>query len=401
MATQKLTKHIVGNTPAPAKGYIIIWDEKVKGLGIRITANGIRSFVINYRTRKGGVERRHTIGRADRYTVELARKEASAKLRYVDQGGDPVGEDQSARGESTMDDLWDRCEREHWCNGKGWDREAKRLFQVHVSPKLGNRRLKSIGYDDIARIHKDLKPTPIEANHAIAVVSKMLSLAERFGPEGAKWRDLNSNPCGAVERYPTVKRRRYAKPGEIAIIGPILEREAEMDPEGVSFIYLLAFSGARPSEIENGKPEQIERIERDGELVGVLRLDDGKTGPRNVFLPTQAMKVIDRLPKSRKSLAGRMPRRLWDRIRTEANCPDLWARDWRRTFATQALSSGMGLSLIGELLGHASPATTKIYARLMEDPAHAAAAQVAGRMETLFKPAANVVPMHKPDKLAS
>src|SRR5258708_40351999 len=121
----------------------------------------------------------------------------------------------------------------------------------------------------------------------------MRSLAERWG-----WRDTGSNPCQHVERFREVKRRRFATPAEIAKIGPVLDRFAENleHVTGVAFLYILMFSGARPSEIERAKPSQLERIEKDGVAYGVLRVD-GKTGPRNVFLPPQAMRVIDKLPE--------------------------------------------------------------------------------------------------------
>ena len=58
----KLTDAIVKALPAPPSGEKITYDEAVKGFGIRVTAAGARSFVLNYRTRLGR-ERRYTIGR--------------------------------------------------------------------------------------------------------------------------------------------------------------------------------------------------------------------------------------------------------------------------------------------------------------------------------------------------
>jgi hypothetical protein len=37
----------------PKEGYRIVWDDEVKGFGIRITANGAKAFVFNYRTSTG------------------------------------------------------------------------------------------------------------------------------------------------------------------------------------------------------------------------------------------------------------------------------------------------------------------------------------------------------------
>ena len=49
----RLTDSDIKRLEPPAKGNRIIFDDKVSGLGIRITAGGARSFVLNYRTRLG------------------------------------------------------------------------------------------------------------------------------------------------------------------------------------------------------------------------------------------------------------------------------------------------------------------------------------------------------------
>jgi len=57
----RLTDAEIKRLPAPAIGKIITWDAQVTGLGVRVTAAGHRSFVLDYRTR-GGRRRRYTIG---------------------------------------------------------------------------------------------------------------------------------------------------------------------------------------------------------------------------------------------------------------------------------------------------------------------------------------------------
>ena len=41
----KLTKTFVDKVQPPASGYVIHWDDKVPGYGLRVTASGVRSFV--------------------------------------------------------------------------------------------------------------------------------------------------------------------------------------------------------------------------------------------------------------------------------------------------------------------------------------------------------------------
>ncbi|ESZ41161.1 MULTISPECIES: integrase arm-type DNA-binding domain-containing protein [unclassified Mesorhizobium] len=58
---EKLSEAIVKGLAAPANGSRIVYDEETKGFGVRLTATGAKSFILNYRTRKGR-ERRITIG---------------------------------------------------------------------------------------------------------------------------------------------------------------------------------------------------------------------------------------------------------------------------------------------------------------------------------------------------
>ena len=226
-----------------------------------------------------------------------------------------------------------------------------------------------------------MKATPTQANRVLSVAAKMFKLAEKW-----RYRPQHSNPCYLVDnRYKENSRGRYASPAELSRIGPVLDKYATEDPAGVAFLYVLAYSGARPSEVGRATPNMVDDK-------GVLRIAEGKTGKRAVYLPAQALRAMALLPKSRKSLCGRttVPKVLWAKVRKEAKCEGLWARDLRRTFATVALSNGTPIGVVGDLLGHKSAQTTKIYAKLMEDVAHEAAAGTAANMENLF----NAKPSH-------
>jgi integrase len=326
--------------------------------------------------------RRMKLGSYPSMTIKDAREVARSHLLRVALGEDPMGQREKANTEATIDQLWAECEKTVYNRGKDWDREAKRLYEKRLKPKLGKFRCTAVTYARVKEVRDGLRDIPIEANRALAVLSRMLKEALRL-----EWRKADAgNPCLLVERYPERKRTRYASPEELELIGKALDKRIASDLSGVAFLYLLLYSGARPSEIENGKPDQVKRKVVDGHVVGVLRLK-GKTSDetgeeRAVFLPPQAMRVLDMLPPEREHLAGRkrLPRRLWAEVRDEVGCPDLWARDSRRTFASVAFSEDISIHQVGELLGHASIQTTKIYAKLMEKKAHAAAAKTAGLM---------------------
>ena len=106
---------------------------------------------------------------------------------------------------------------------------------------------------------------------------------------------------------------------------------------------------------------------------------------RTIYLPGPVMAILETLPRTSGTLTGiQNPRACWDLIRTKAGCSDLTLHDLRRTFASEALRSGMSLSQIGELLGHASAQTTKTYAWMVDEAAQTAANRVGDRMAGLI-----------------
>ncbi|NNL74686.1 MAG: DUF4102 domain-containing protein [Silicimonas sp.] len=73
----------------PANRNRIIWDDTIKGLGLRVTKGGARSFVLSYRA--DGRKRLMTLARVSEISLEDARKLAGDHLVRVRQGADGAG----------------------------------------------------------------------------------------------------------------------------------------------------------------------------------------------------------------------------------------------------------------------------------------------------------------------
>ena len=359
----------------------IIRDKLIPGLHLRIFPDR-KSYYLYYRT-KTGIERRPKLGDVGTLTLADARSVARKILVEVAAGGDPVADRKAAKAAPTMRELADRYMLDHG-DKKKTGKEDRRLFDRIILPALGSKRVPDVQYEDVKRLHDRMSATPYQANRVLALLSKVFHLAER------PWmlRPLNSNPCQGIKRYREYARRRFASPHELATIGTLLEREAAENPAGVAYLHLLALSGARPSEIERATWDQFDRVTRDGVTAGVLRISEGKTGDRTVFLPPQAVAILARLPRvDGETITGiTAPRKLWERIRTEAGCPDLRMRDLRRTFGVIGLSGGLSAGAIGELLGHRSSQTTKRYIGLIENAAHIAAEETASQLQRMLAP---------------
>ncbi len=68
--------------------------------------------------------------------------------------------------------------------------------------------------------------------------------------------------------------------------------------------------------------------------------------------------------------------KFWERLRKEADLPDVRIHDLRHSFASFGIAEGMSLPMIGALLGHKHVATTQRYAHLADDPIRDAANRI-------------------------
>lgn len=354
----------------------VIWDDKVTGLHLRALQTK-KVFCFYYRN-YADQQRRPTIGEWPTISIEKAREIAKGWAEVVAAGKDPVEQREARAAVPTVAELCDRYMVWSKANKKRWDHDED-YCEKYIKPKMGHLRTDAVVLADIEDLLLGMAETPIQANRVRACLSKMFNLAE-------KWtiRPLNTNPVLHSHRYKERKRRRYAKPEEAVAIFDRLVFYGEQYPEQAAFLWLLIYTGARPIEIANARPEQ-----RTG---SVIVLSDHKTAhstgdDRVIFLPPQAVAVLDKLGKTRDgTITGiQSPRHLWRKILKDTKLQDANLRmyDLRHSFASASLASGQSLSQIGELLGHKSPETTKRYAHLMTELGVAKAAASAGAIDAM------------------
>lgn len=347
-------------------------DASLPGLHLRVTPTR-KSYFLYFRT-KDGVERRPKLGEHGLITLAGARQIAKDMLLQVANGRDPIAERQVRKDAPTVNQLADRYWERHASKQKAKS-DVERHLDTYIRPLLGTKRVIDVVYADAERLHDRVaKQAPVQANRVLATFSTMLGLAERWD-----MRPMGSNPCRRVQRTPERQRRRHMTGEEAPRIAAALLAHAKTAPASVAFIYLLILSGARKSEIGGARWDQLHD--------NVLRLEDSKTGPRDIFLPPQVMDILEKLPRTFGTITGiKNPTPVWQAIRKEAGCTDLRLHDLRRSFASAALSAGLTLGQVGELLGHRSSQTTKGYAYLMQEAATAAVATVADKLEGMMQP---------------
>jgi integrase len=390
---EKLTDQKVRDLQPPEAGHRILYDTEVKGFGVRTTANGIKSFILNYRVARR--ERRYTIGQFPVWKVRAARKEAADKKRDIDRGIDPLTEREEARAALTVSDLVDRYLAEHAAVKKKprSSDEDRRNTRLHVTPNIGKLPVAAVTRDDIARLHNAMRDSPIAANRVLALLSKMFSLAEIWA-----LRPVNSNPCRGIDRFKERHRDRLVTPEELGRLGDALAAHKGYWA-GPAAIRLMALTGMRKSEVLTLRWSDVDMS------LGWARLADSKTGPKTIPLGMPVLSLLAGLPRVEGNPyvlpAARLRRRAgeavvpdpasgaghfiqvqstWEQVTKAAGITDLRLHDLRHGFASVGAMGGDSLFIVGKLLGHRDSQTTQRYSHLAADPLRAVADRISNNV---------------------
>jgi integrase len=403
----KLTDQLLRKLPAPTTGNRITYDrgnDAVRGFGIRVTAGGARSFVLNYVI--GGRERRLTIGAYPEWSATAAREEAKRLKREVDTGHDPLGERVAYREAPTVDELCERYLEEHAAKKRA-AAEDRRMIDRTVRPELGARKVAEITYTDIDRLHRKLTKTsarkktgaPYAANRLLALLSKMFSLSIRWGMR-------SDNPAKGVERNNEERRYRYLSRDELRRLTDALATHSSQS--AANAIRLLLLTGARRGEVLSATWDQFDL------KAGIWTKPSSHTKQKRehripLSAPARQLLAEMRETVSRQAhwqTGGASPylfparsgdgpmadlKSSWTTICCAADLQGLRLHDLRHTYASVLAGAGFSLPLIGALLGHTQAQTTARYSHLADDPMRAATERVGAIVTGNDKPAAEIV----------
>jgi len=383
----RLTDALVRSLIAPATGNKITYDsgkDVVRGFGVRVTASGARSFILNFTV--AGRERRLTIGAYPAWKVATARKEAERLRREeIDRGHDPLGARHAARDAPTVSDLCDRYLAEHAIKKRSVA-DDKSMIRRIVRPELGSRKVASITFTDIDRLHRKMtKETPYQANRLLALLSKMFSLSIR-------WEMRSDNPAKGVERNPEERRYRYLTGDELRRLTEALS--VHPSQIAANAVRLLLLTGARRGEVLSATWDQF-----DLELGIWIKPSSHTKQKREHRVPLSAparqlLAEMKAVAENRATARGREPapyvfparvgdgpmveiKTAWGALCRAAELRGVRTPDLRHTYASVLASAGLSLPVIGALLGHTQPGTTARYAHLFDDPLRAATERVA------------------------
>lgn len=369
-----------------------IWDTEIKGFGVRCQKSH-KSYLL--KCTLNGRQKWITIGKhGSPWTPELARDKARAFLVSVKNGIDPTAASRQSKPGIRVSSLCDRYITEHATPHKkpSSAKTDRQLIENHIRPLLGRIYVDELTTEQVTNFQSDaLKgktapPDPVAvqkkqrggktvrggkgvANRSLALLSKMLNLAEEWG-----YRPKGSNPVSSVKRFKETAKERFLSAVEFERLGSTLddpEVSKKIGPHAVAAIRLLILTGCRLGEVLSLKWIQLDTENR------WFALSDSKTGPKKIHLSQPALDVIRTIPrildnpfviagtKEGKALVNLQ--KPWSVVRQQAKLNDVRMHDLRHSFASSAIMNGVPIKAVGKLLGHASAQTTERYAHLADD----------------------------------
>jgi integrase len=364
--TQALVSRLLGTPPSKGNRRRPHRGGGMGGMEIVCTSSGAAAYCYRYRN-SNGRERYITIGDARAWKLADAEKEYRRLRQLVETGGDPAGERQANREAPTIGELAERFKAEHLPRLRQTTRKDYAYYlDSLILPQLKRIKVAALKHSDVARLHNKIAERgPILANRAVAALGKMLALA-------VKWELRPDNPARGVERRPEHQRRRYLSPQEIARLLVALDQANEQ--VSADAVRLLLYTGSRRAETLSATWDQIDFEQA---LWIKPHTHTKQKQEHRVPLNAPALALLQRMraaappdakylfPNGRKGHLVDIAT-LWRNVCWKAEIDDCHLHDLRHTFASVMVSSGLGLQVVGDLLGHVRVTTTQRYAHLAD-----------------------------------
>jgi len=303
-------------------------------------------------------------------------------LADVLRGGDPVAEAIATRNAPNVTDLAEQYYVIHALPKKREKSAAndRSMLDRLVLPRLGKQKVRAVSNRDIQTFHNSLKATPYQANRVLSLLSKMFELSIIWGMRG-------DNPAKNIEKFHEEKRHRWLSADELSRLGAALDRHRNQKAANAIRFQLL--TGARIGEVLSAQWQDFD-LDRGVWVKPSHHTKQKRT--EHLPLAKAAITLLETVQESQRNCssfvfpgkAKTKPivdlKKFWKSLIEDAGISDYRIHDNRHTHASQLVSSGMSLAIVGRLLGHTNPMTTQRYAHLADEPLRAAAEVMADKM---------------------
>ena len=378
-------ERIAGFQCAPGKQQTIFWDGKARGLGLRVTASGAKSYI--FETRLHGKTIRITIGDIRTWPIAKAQAEATRYKTLVDQGVDPrklaaeqqatqaaelaASKAQELRNAITLRDVWLEYVAER----------SPLWSQHHIA---AHRKIIQSGGEPRSRSPKLTAPGPLAPLADLRLVDLTVQCIEAWAKTEAAIRPSSGrlamrllkaclNWCAAHPKYsnlltanPTKSVKAREVLGKPQVKHDVLQREQLAawfnavrqikNPVISAYLQTLLLTGARREEVA-----RLRWVDVDFRW-NSIRLNDKVEDHRVIPLTPYVASVLSALPRtndwvfsSPRGETGRLaePRIAHNQALAIAGLPPLTLHGLRRSFASLSEWLQTPAGIAAQIQGHA------------------------------------------------
>ena len=386
--TIKITKKIIDQVRIDDKMIgRFLWDNELKGYGIRVGKQGNITYVVQYRNQYSQTKRLK-LGAHPALNAEQARALAIKTLSSVLAGEDPASDKKtkykSAAKIKYLCDMYATAMKEGKIFYRG---KAKTQLSIlsdlgrierHIKPLLGNMPIEAVTRSIAEQAMHDIIAgktacnIKTEGRGRIIVTGGPGAAKKTINLLGAMWDwgvkqafVRQANPVRDIEKPADGIRTRILSNKELAIFGEIWNQHKQnslnfLPLQAVLFLFL---TGWRKGEVLSLKSDYIDYDNQ------VVNLPSTKTGKQSRPIGRPAIKLLEKLtPNDQRYLfpsnttdSHIVNLKVFRQIREQAEITDFRLHDIRHCFASLAAELGYSDSTIGALIGHKGSTITSRY----------------------------------------
>lgn len=344
------------------EGRVEYFDSTARGLGLRVSEQGTKTWFVYYRVSGNPKLKRLTLGRYPSIPLADAREKAREALARANRGEDPAGEKQEDRRSPTFgkfaEEFIELYAKKH---KRSWHKDELAI-KKDLLPEWEYRKLKDIKRRDVHLILDRIteRGSEIQANRVLALIRKIFNWGIERGV-------LEANPCTLMKKIaPENRRERVLSTEEIRTLwrafrhlDPVIgaafkmrlitaQRGQEVDTMRWADLDLDSAWWTIPAEVVKNKSSH--RVPLSPLAVDVLKGLKEITGDSEwVFRASRGKHITN-------------PQHTAKELRDDLGI-DFVLHDFRRTAATSMASMEIPKEVISRILNHSEHSVTNVYVR--------------------------------------
>ena len=352
---------------------------------VRATSPDQGTYYLRYRDTNGKTCHKK-LGRTTDIDLDEARRRAKMLKAEITLGKDPRSEANTKKSIPTLTVFMEEqyIPYKKSSGKRGWARDRD-LFQNHLKPTFGNKRLDEITLHSVQQLLTSLRNKGYAAstcNHPVRVLRHAMGLA-------CKWLIIETNQLSGLSLLREENQvNNIMTDSELKRLVKVLKTD---NNKMVGYVCLFLLStGARLNEALAARWEHFD-LERRNWTIPAEFSKSRKI--RSIPLNDQALSILENLGTRGKYdhpfiARGGKPfttiHKVWTRLRDAAGLPHLRIHDLRHQYASFLINQGRTLYEVQQILGHSDPSVTQRYAHLstqsLQDAANSASDIITGAM---------------------